>query len=87
MVEFRFVGGNRAIVGDALSTIRDNIVRISQRMRLEPTQLEAISNNLRVSGPSEVKLENDELYVMMCVVAERSQPQCAAGYSAREGRH
>ena len=58
MVEFRFVGGNRAIVGDALSTIRDNIVRISQRMRLEPTQLEAISNNLRVSGPSEVKLEN-----------------------------
>ena len=51
MVEMHFVTGNKAIVSGALDGATEGgtgIVRIAQRMRLEPTQLDGVAKRMQV---------------------------------------
>ena len=90
LVQFHFVHGNRNLVNNALGSIVDNILRVSQRMRLEASQLEAVSTKVRVSdvtrscSTSPSVLELSAFYLCFFIL-ERKRTLYVVGGSARTG--
>lgn len=53
-VQMHFVGGNPAVAGDTLPRYTDGStppLRIAQRMRLEPAQLDQVHRKMKVRAP------------------------------------
>lgn len=74
-VQMHFVGGNPGVAADALSRHSDgtaaSLLRIAQRMRLEPAQLDQVHRKMKVPIFLDTALQLGELLLMQDFSAHR----------------